>query len=233
VVPSKNPWSPPDEPLRTRAQWVDRRLRAAILANELAPGERLRPAELAARWNVSPTPLREALLRLEADGLVESVPHKGTRVTPLTRSSLAQLYELRLLLEPLALRKALARREHVDVDRVRAAHAKLLPLHSGGDPQSSEELLRREEIHRAFHHSLLEECDSPWLLSLTDTMQLHSSRYRLLSLDSRGGQQGVDAEHQALLDAFLAADVDLATRLLEAHIHRTLDCVVQLPELQD
>ncbi|HEU0102467.1 MAG TPA: GntR family transcriptional regulator [Mycobacteriales bacterium] len=216
-----------DEPLRTRAQWVDRRLRTAILAGELRPGERLRPNELATRLGVSPTPLREALFRLEADGLVESVPHKGTRVTPLTRSSLTQLYELRLLLEPLALGKALDRLAEVDLDAVRASHERLVALEQAPD------LLAREEAHRAFHHTLLVGCASPWLLSLTDSFSVHSSRYRLLSLDARGGHAAANLEHESLLTAFLAGDAPRATELLRAHIERTLDLVMFLPEFDE
>jgi DNA-binding GntR family transcriptional regulator len=215
-----------DKPLHTRAQWVDGRLRAAILSNELQPGERLRPNELAAQWGVSPTPLREALLRLEADGLVESVPHRGTRVTPLTRKAVEQLYELRELLEPLALRKAMARPDAVDTDRVRAAHAALAAS------QHSTDLVEHEVLHREFHRALYEACDSPWLLALTDTLSVHSSRYRLLSLEPRGGWASVVHEHDVLVTAFLAGDAGAALAQLDAHIRRTLDCVLVLPDLE-
>src|SRR5690606_5064419 len=69
----------PAEPL-TRTEWIDRQLRAAILTNELAPGEKLVTTALAERWQVSPTPLRESLKRLAAEGLVELTPHGSARV---------------------------------------------------------------------------------------------------------------------------------------------------------
>jgi len=142
-------------PMRTRAQWVDGRLRAAILRGELKPGERILPGELAARWDVSPTPLREALLRLEADGLVESVPHRGARVTPLTRRALTELYELRVLLEPFALEKAIARRTDFDAAEARASHARM------GALAQSPDVLAFEQAHREFHRSMLRGCGSP------------------------------------------------------------------------
>lgn len=220
-------WLKGGAPLGTRAQWANGRLRSAILSGELRPGERIRPVDLAAQWNVSPTPLREALFRLEADGLVESIPHRGTRVTPLLRSAVSQLYELRVLLEPLALRKAMAARDQVDESRVRAAHAALVSTHGTGD------LFLGEQVHRDFHRALFEACGSPWLLSLTDMMSEHSSRYRLLSLEPRGGWEYVHEEHLALLEAFLVGNVDDAVALLTAHINRTLDCILLLPELRD
>ena len=71
------------EPL-TRADWVDRELRAAILAGDLQPGQKLQPGVLGKRWSVSPTPLREAFQRLAAEGLLEITPQRGTRVTPVS-----------------------------------------------------------------------------------------------------------------------------------------------------
>lgn len=215
---------PDAQPLLTRAEWVGQRLRAAILSNELKPGERIRPADLALRWNVSPTPLREALLRLAADGLVETTPHRGTRVAKVSAEALMQLYEMRLLLEPLALRKALEHRDEIDQRRVREAYDVLVSVHGIGDP------MRGEEAHRDFHRSLFEACESPWLLSFTDTMSQHSTRYRLLSLDPRGGWEAVHHEHAALFAAFLAGETDTAVELLTGHIRRTLDIVLALPK---
>jgi GntR family carbon starvation induced transcriptional regulator len=213
-------------PLPTRAQWADRRLRAAILTGELAPGEKIRPAHLAAQWGVSPTPLREALLRLEADGLVESVPHRGRRVTTVSRHALHQLYELRLLLEPVALRKAMAQRDKIDTERVKAARAALHASPGFAD------VVQHEQLHRDFHRALFEACGSPWLLSLTDTLSVHSARYRLLSTEPRGGAPAVEDEHDALVTAFLAGDVEAAVAQLEAHISRTLDALSLLPDLE-
>lgn len=222
-APARTQGFQPQQPLHTRAQWVDNRLRQAILSGELAPGEKIRPAELAARFGVSATPLREAILRLEADGLVESVPQRGARVTPLSRDKLNELYELRLLLEPVALRKSMADPEKVDTERVRAAHVAMTTA-------STDDLNERERLHRDFHRSLFEACGSSMLLSLTDTMSVHSARYRLLSAEPRGGWSAVDKEHDDLVAAFLANDADAAVAQLESHINRTLDSLPWLPE---
>jgi GntR family carbon starvation induced transcriptional regulator len=212
------------EALHTRAQLVDGWLRQAILSGELAPGEKIRPNELAAKWGVSPTPLREALLRLEGDGLIESIPQRGARVTLLTRDSLNELYELRLLLEPVALRKSMANPEKVDAERVIAAHTAMTAAIGGDD------LVLADRLHRDFHRSLYEACGSSMLLALTDTMSMHSARYRLLTAEPRGGWAAVEKEHDDLVAAFLANDTDEAVSQLEAHITRTLDFLPALPE---
>ena len=222
ATPSR--WFETDESLRTRTQWVDERLRQAILSGELAPGEKIRPTELAAKLGVSATPLREAVLRLEVDGLVESIPQRGSRVTALSRDSLSQIYEIRLVLEPLALRKAMAAQEDVDVDRIKAAHAAM------DEAFKQPDLVRRERLHRDFHRSLFEACGSPWLLSITDNLSIHSARYRLLSLEPRGGTEAVEKEHADLVKAFMSKDADAAVAQLEAHISRTLDLLPLLPE---
>src|SRR5215468_5062472 len=106
----------------TRAEWAHTRLKAAILTGELAPGTKLVAEELAARWAVSPTPLREAFQRLGGHGLVELTSQRGARVAPFSLDEAAELYELRLLLEPRALRASLEASDEAHRGDVRAAH---------------------------------------------------------------------------------------------------------------
>ena len=95
----------------TRADWAEHRLRTAILTGELEPGERIRIEQLAAAWHLSPTPLREAVRSLAHTGLVDLTPQRGATVAGLSPEEIASIYELRLLLEPRALRLSLRRRD--------------------------------------------------------------------------------------------------------------------------
>ena len=88
-----DPWSSYLSNPPTRAQWVDQRLRQAILAGALEPDERLITATLSEQFSVSPTPLREALQRLAAEGLVEITPQRGARVAALERFTADPIYE--------------------------------------------------------------------------------------------------------------------------------------------
>jgi GntR family carbon starvation induced transcriptional regulator len=203
----------------TRAGWADRRLRHAILSGELAPGDRLVVGALAARWKVSPTPLREACSRLAADGLVEIRPQRGARVAPVSAADAEEIYELRLRLEPWALRQSLERSDGAHRAGIAAAYERFV------HPDGPRTLLETVDAHRDFHAALLERCPSRWLLRFAALLADHSQRYQLLSLGQRDGHHDVAAEHGALRDAALTGDVDAAVAHLEAHLRRTLEGV--------
>jgi len=212
--------TPAAEAPGTRADWVDRRLRSAILSGELAPGQKLVAGPLALELAVSATPLREAIQRLAAGGLVEIVPQRGARVADASPRDAEEIYELRTLLDPLALADSLrhgddAHRAAIDVafDRMRRAGA------DGAD------LVETLDRHAAFHAVLLERCRSRWLLRLTSLLADHSQRYAVLAVGTAaaGGHHDALAEHRALRDAALAGRVDDATALLREHLQRTLN----------
>src|ERR1700742_5339554 len=91
---------------RTLAEKAFETLHQASMAGRLAPGLRLPIEDLAAAMHMSPMPIREALRRLDAAGLVENIPHRGARVTALTLADLAEVYDARIALETLAIRRA-------------------------------------------------------------------------------------------------------------------------------
>lgn len=209
---------PPDAP-ETRADWVDRRLRAAILAGELAPGTKLVAGPLAQRFAVSATPLREAIQRLAATGLVEVAPQRGARVAAASAHDAEEIYELRTLLEPLALRDSLAHTDPEHRTAIADAFARL--ARAGSDGADAVETLDR---HAAFHATLLARCRSRWLLRLTGLLADHSQRYAFLAAGggAAGGHHDVLSEHRALRDAALAGRSEHASSLLEEHLQRTL-----------
>jgi DNA-binding GntR family transcriptional regulator len=206
----------------TRADWVDRRLRAAILSGELRPGEKLVAGPLAQRFAVSATPLREAIQRLAASGLVEVAPQRGARVAAASARDAEEIYELRTLLDPLALRDSLAHSDVAHRGEITAAFARM--LRAEGDATDFVEAFDR---HAAFHATLLARCRSRWLLRLTALLADHSQRYAFLAVNSgldgvAGGHHDAVAEHRALRDAAIAGRADEAVRLLADHLQRTL-----------
>lgn len=198
----------------TRTEWIDRQLRAAILTNELAPGDKLVTTTLAERWQVSPTPLRESLKRLAADGLVELTPHGSARVAPLSLDDAREVYELRLQLEPQALRRSV---ERTDADHRATVDAAYDALTEVTDVTSA------VSAHQAFHAALLARCDSRWLLRLTALLAEHAQRYATASAAGRGGSADALAEHRALRDAVRAGDAPGAEAQLTAHLERSLE----------
>lgn len=218
--PSTDPLAPP-----TLAEFVDARLRSAILTGELTPGTRLRSEHLASAWGVSPTPVREAFQRLAGEGIVVIEPQRGARVAPVDPAAAAELYELRLTLEPLALRSAMARAADDDIlgERYRAAvsasHGVLAAPHRS--------VLDYLNSHRAFHVALLDGCTNARLHRLAVQLHDHTQRFQIAGAGyERRGDAA--AEHRQLCDAVLAGDADTACSILTTHLAATLDAVEAL-----
>lgn len=206
----------PDRAPETRADWALRRLRSAILTGEFPPGTKLRAEELAERWQVSPTPLREAFQRLGGARLVEVSPQRGVRVAAFTLDDAADLYALRLQLEPPALRESIARSDDAHRAAIASAYERLAGAGS---------LEQGTEAHLEFHAALLERCPSAWTKHIVGVLGEHAQRYVLLGARQFRGGRGPAAEHAALRDAALAGDVDAAVATLGEHLRGTLDSV--------
>lgn len=202
----------------TRADWVEQQLRRDILTGVLVPGQRLLAADLAKQYAVSPTPLREALQRLATTGLVDMTPQRGVRVAPLSVRDAIEIYELRCVLEPLALRKSLAHRDDAWREKVQRTYRAFIAVFDT-EPHDP---LAGEVANRTFHRALLSCCDSHWLLNMVEMLTDRCVRYRLLSLDNRGGKEGLLHEHDAIYDACMRGDIEAAAHGLEQHIRTTL-----------
>lgn len=200
----------------TRSDWALRRLRTAILTGEFPPGTKLRAEDLAARWQVSPTPLREAFQRLGGARLVEVLPQRGVRVADFTLEDAADLYALRLRLEPLALRESLERSDDVHRAEIAAAHDRLAHARTLEDGT---------QAHLDFHAALIERCPSPWTKRVVGVLGEHAQRYVLLGAQKFRSGRGPATEHALLRDAALAGDAAGAAALLEEHLRGTLDSV--------
>ncbi|MBI3304593.1 MAG: GntR family transcriptional regulator [Deltaproteobacteria bacterium] len=207
---------------QTRSDWVYERLKQAIVSGELPPGTRLVATDLAQRWAVSPTPLREAFQRLEGLGLVELCSQRGARVASVSVAEAEEIYELRLVLDPWALRRSLERSDAVHRAEIAAAYQRLVDAISHHPSSEDRTLL---EVHRAFHAVLLAQCPSAWLRRLTSLLADHSLRYQLLGASYAQGVSDSMVEHERLREAALAGDVEQAVRLLTAHLQGSLHTV--------
>ncbi|WP_405729085.1 GntR family transcriptional regulator [Streptomyces sp. NBC_00028] len=208
-MPSSQTW--PTDPPQTRAEWVDARLRAAILTGQLAAGTRLHAERLASQWGVSATPLREAFQRLAGDGLVEIAPQRGARVAGLDRAKAAEYYELRLLLEPRALESSLREADAAFLDEVRRAITELEAV------ETSDSVETGFIAHRSFHQTLLSRCRNREMLRMCSVLQDQTQRFAANSMVVRHLIQ-----HRALADAVLGGDNDEAVRLLTVHLQTSI-----------
>lgn len=200
----------------TRAEWVDAQLRRAILTGEFAPGDRLRAEHLAERWGVSPTPLRETFMRLAGEGFVVIEPQRGARVAPLDLESAIEVYEMRVLLDPVALDRSIRAGGPALVAEVESSHARLDRRHR--------DVADRFEAHRDFHRALVAHCPNRRLVRQVEQLLDHSQRFQAIGM--RTGRSG-DArlEHRQLLEAVRLGDRRTATKVLEAHLRSTLDAL--------
>lgn len=211
-------------PPRTRATWATERLRDALLFGDIAPGQELRETHLARAWGVSVTPLREALRQLASEGLVELQPQRVARAAPLSREHTAEVYALRLALEPAAVRLSIANRPPdwdsetlASLEAIRASR----PLgHSA---------LERE--HRRFHLSLVRHCGSAQLLETLSTLWNHSVRARYVANIGASIRDMYDL-HRVLYEECRDGDLDRASTAMDIHLLNPLKKIFEADEVE-
>jgi DNA-binding GntR family transcriptional regulator len=214
---------------QTLSDEVYRSLRAAILAGEYSPGERLLPSDLSARHESKPGVIREALGRLAAEGLLTLEPNRGFRVIEVSRRSIEELLELRRINAGAASRLSV---EQTDADHAAAALAAMDRLTSA--PQGPE----RGLAHREFHGALISACPNQRLLGLcaalfeSSELHRHWSAAALLRPAHKGGRHQ-DVEHRAILRAVMSRDADLAVELHLQHLERTVELALAYVAFRD
>lgn len=209
---------------RTLAAFVYRRLRADILSSRLPPGTKLHFGRLREDYQVGLSPLREALSRLVASGLVTTVGQRGFRVATASKADLLDVAMVRKELEGSALRKSIAHGDDAWEAQVVAARHRLLLLERGNSEVASEEFW--EERHREFHRALISACNSQWLLHLTALVNDQFDRYRRMAVENSLSQHPTSLEHQEIMEAALARDADRAVHLLGEHIDQALELIL-------
>lgn len=203
-------------------------IHTAILNGSLPPGQRIRSAQLQALCGMSVSPVREALVRLTAEGFVEGDNHRGARVAPVSSEELFDIVRNRQMLEGEALRLSILNGNPDWESRVIGAHHLLscMPREREDIPSAMRD--DWEQAHLAFHMALIANCGSPTLLGLCRTLQARTERYRRLSVGSLGEKRDVVGEHRAILDAAMSRKADAAVAALKAHYQITADTVANL-----
>ncbi len=197
------------------------RLRRDVLTGAHAPGAKLKVEELQGSYGYSSSPLREALNRLSQEGLVKADDRRGFRVAAISRSDLADVTHMRLLLDVQALRAAM---EHGDdaweAAIVAAAHRlEKAEIQLGEGSTVLDD--HWSQLHRDFHMCLLAACPSERQRTLCASLFDQAERYRRFSARHRVTARSKHREHRRLLDAVLKGDVETASVLLAEHIRGT------------
>ncbi|HTW38883.1 MAG TPA: GntR family transcriptional regulator [Steroidobacteraceae bacterium] len=202
---------------RTLTGQIVVRIREKILAGEYAPGAPLLQDSIAAEFGVSKIPVREALVQLRADGLVDIFAHRGFQVRPLSAEEVSEVFSLRLAIEPDAVGRGakLARAE--DIATAKSALAVLSASLALG------ELSRSGDLNTAFHTALIVPSRQPVTAEALSRLHTMSQRYIRMHLKPRGRARRAAQEHTALFQAWSARRAREARNLAEAHIRETQD----------
>ncbi|MFE7802876.1 GntR family transcriptional regulator [Nocardia sp. NPDC057440] len=204
---------------------IGRALRAAIVSGEMEPGVVYSAPALGARFGVSATPVREAMLDLVKEGLVDVVPNKGFRVTEIGESDLDEITELRLLIEPPVVRQVTRHIPAEDLPVLRELAQVIVDCANEGN------LVEYTEADRVFHLRLLSYADNTRMTNLVFDLRAHTRLFGLSSLLERGELVDSAREHLDIVDTIERRDPRAVERLMRNHIRQTRGRWAKPPDL--
>ena len=197
------------KPLR---ELVFEALREAILKGVLKPGERLMEIQLAEEMGVSRTPVREAIRKLELEGLVAMVPRKGAYVASLSMKDIIEVFEIRGALEGLAAELAAERITDEELEELERYLVRIT------ESIEADDLALVVAIDTDFHSQLYKASRNERLAQIINNLREQIQRFRTTSLSLPGRMQAALEEHKKIVDAISTRDGALARRLAEEHI---------------
>ena len=198
---------------KTRTQVVVEAIREKILTGAIKAGEPLRQAALADELKVSRIPVREALLQLEAEGLVEFEAHKGATATKLSAEQVTELFELRALLECELLRLAIPNLTEAELAQSEQLLQQMSTAYQAADTSGS-----WSEQNSRFHMSLYRAANRPLTYEMVQNLNSNSDRYIRVHLMLAGGVKKAEPEHSSLMQLVRQKKTDAACKLLKQHI---------------
>ncbi len=183
-------------------------IREAILKGSLKPGEKVAEPELAERFGISRTPIREAFRQLESEGYLTVIPRKGAVVASLSERDVEEFYAIKSVLEGYAARMAADKLSDKDIERLEVINDRLEKLAREGDVKNF------FRVHSDFHEAFIRASGNDKLLELISQLLLKFNRLRMASLSLPGRMEVSVQEHRKLLEAFKARDGELAENLV-------------------
>ncbi len=181
-----------------------------IVIGELEAGTKLRQDHIAREFAASHVPVREALLRLEARGLAQSLPRRGMRVSALDPSEIREIVEMRTSLEVLALSHAVPRTTPEDLELAAVLQANC---------DAATDMETWDQMNRAFHLAILAPCQMPRLLNTVQDLHLAAARH-LFANWRHHWRPRADADHAAILHAIQSRNTGVACDTLRRHLRR-------------
>jgi len=192
-------------------------LRDEIISGNLKAGESIRQEYIAKIFNVSRIPVREALKRLEAQGLVKNERYKGAIVSPLSEEEFKEIYEIRLLLEPLVIKEAA---QHITPETLKIAQSYCDEF--SAEPNSN----KWGELNRKFHEALYRDSNKPFHLKIINEASDRIDPYVRAQLVLTQGMEKARIEHNEILDACRNGDGETAAKLTYDHIEDSYNALM-------
>lgn len=211
---SSSPLPVPSEKL-SRVGDAYARLKKDILTNALPPGFQAPEPEIAARLGMSRTPVREALIRLEAEGLVELIPRRGARVLPVVASDMQEIYEILATLEPTAAAHLAAR--HPTIEELEALEAAMREMESALDQNDLEVWAAADDC---FHRELLRLHGNKRLKGIASALYDQAHRARMVTLRMRDKPVRSTQEHRDILNFLISGDAEGVRNVFVEHRKR-------------
>ena len=196
-------------------------LRQAILYGKLQPGERLMEITLANQLGVSRTPVREAIRKLEIEGLVLMIPRKGAQVAPITEKDLNDVLEVRLGLEELAMHCAC---ERVDSEQLRAISNAQKKFETSLKTNGLADLAKADED---FHELIYQATSNRRLIQMINNLREQMYRYRIEYLKDLNVGETLNDEHKELYNALRERDADRALKCMKRHIKNQQQAIIK------
>jgi len=199
-------------------------VRDRILSGVVLPNSPIRQDTLASELGISKIPLREALARLEQEGLLQSHTNRGFFVRPLSTSEAEEVFAVRLKLEPGIMMLSSARADDAQRAKAREVFESLYHVTEEGGAGIA-------AFNRAFHLALLRPASQPITLGILERLHVLADRYVRKHLEPLGRDERANEEHRQMLDTWLARDLDSIKQLTIQHLEKTLDDLRQQLEI--
>jgi len=206
----------------TLASGATEKLRVAIVTGKFRPGERLRVETLCELLEAGSSPVREALNRLAAEGLVDQHDQRGFWVPPVSWEELEELTRTRCWINEVCLRKSIGRGDTAWEEQIVIALHRLNQVARTHDINTKGASPDWDRLHRAFHRALISACDSRILLDFADSLSDRAQRYRYIATAVGSPTRDIVGEHCAIANAVIARDAESAVELMNEHLGSTM-----------
>ena len=201
-------------------------LRQAILRGELKPGERLMEIQLANKLGVSRTPIREAIRKLELEGLVLMIPRKGAEVAEITEKNLRDVLEVRCALEELAVQLACDRMDEEGIKAMKEASAEFC------NTLDSDDITRIAQADVALHDIIVQATGNQRLIQLVNNLSEQMYRYRFEYIKDFSQHERLVEEHKVIYESIVKKDKETASNMAKVHIDNQKKAIIRQIRLE-